>query len=44
MLQSFSKGGIKIFIGGDMVTKFGAESEGMIIQSLPHLGIQPTCI
>jgi len=27
--------------GGDMGTKFGAETEGKAIQSLPHLGIQP---
>jgi len=24
-----------------MESKFGAESEGMAIQSLPHMGIQP---
>jgi len=41
MLQTFLKGGTKIFIGGDMKTKFGAETEGMAIQSLPHLGIRP---
>jgi len=40
MLQSL-KGGIKIFVGGEMETKFGAETEGMTIQSLPHLGIHP---
>jgi len=34
MLQSFLKGVTKIFIGG-------AETEGMAIQNLPHLGIQP---
>jgi len=44
MPHSFLKGGTKIFIGGDMETKFGAETEGMAIQSLPHLGIQPICI
>jgi len=38
MLQ-YLKGGTKIFIGGDMETKFGGETEGMDIQSLPHLGI-----
>jgi len=27
-----------------METKFGAETEGMAIQSLPHLGIQPIYI
>jgi len=41
MLQSFLEGGTKIFIGGNMEAKFGAETEGMAIQSLPHLGIQP---
>jgi len=40
MLQSFLKGRIKIFTGGDMETKFGAKTEWMAIQSLPHLGIQ----
>jgi len=40
MLQSFLEGGTKVFIGGDMKTKFGAETEEMVIQSLPHLGIQ----
>jgi len=44
VLQSFLKGGTKIFIGGDMETKFGAETEGMAIQSLSHLGIQPIYI
>jgi len=41
MLQSFLKGGTKIFIGEDMVTKFGAESEGMAIQILPNWGSSP---
>jgi len=27
-----------------METKFGAETEGMAIQCLPHLGIQPIYI
>jgi len=40
MLQSFLKGGTKIFIGGDMETEIGAETEGMAIQILPYLGIQ----
>jgi len=40
MLESFLKGGTKIFTEGDMETKFGAETEGMAIQSLPDLGIQ----
>jgi len=40
MTQSFLEGGTKILIGGDMETKFGAENEGMAIQSLLHLGIQ----
>jgi len=26
-----------MFIGGDMKAKFGAETEGMAIQSLPHM-------
>jgi len=38
------KRGSKIFIGGYMETKFGAETEGKTIQSLPHLGIQPIYI
>jgi len=37
MLLSFLKGGTKIFIGGDMETKFGAETEGIAIQSLIHM-------
>jgi len=41
MLQSFLKGGTKIFIGGDIETKFGAETKGMVIQNLPHLGSNP---
>jgi len=44
VLQSFLKGRTKIFIGGDIETKFGADTEGMTIQSLPHLGIQPIYI
>jgi len=40
MLQSFLEGGTKIFIEGDMGTKFGAETEVMAIQRLPHLRIQ----
>jgi len=44
MLQSLLEGGTKIFIGGDMETKFGAEIEGVAIQNLPHLEIQPICI
>jgi len=39
MLQSFLNGGTRLFIGGDMETMFGAETEGTAIQSLPHLGI-----
>jgi len=35
MLHTFSKTGTKIFIGGDMEAMFGAETEGMAIQSLP---------
>jgi len=41
MLPSFLKWGTKIFIGGDIKTKFGAETEGTAIQSLPHMGTQP---
>jgi len=44
MLQSFLEGETKIFVGGDMETKFGAETEGMAIQSLPYLGIHPIYI
>ena len=33
--------GIKISMGGDTETKCGAETEGMTIQRLPHLGIHP---
>jgi hypothetical protein len=35
------KRGIKIPMGGDTVTKCGAESEGKAIQRLPYLGIHP---
>jgi len=44
MLQSFLKGGTKIFIREDMKTKFGAETEGIAIQNLPYLVIQPKYI
>jgi len=44
MLHSILKGGTKIFIGGDIEAKFGAETEGAAIQSLPHMGIQSLCI
>jgi len=40
MLLQSSEGGTKIFLGGDIETKFRAETEGMAIHSLPHLGIQ----
>jgi len=40
MLQSFLEEGTKIFIGGDRQTTFEAETEGLAIQSLPHLEIQ----
>jgi hypothetical protein len=33
----------KIPMGGDTETKCGAETEGMTIQRLPHLGIHPIC-
>jgi hypothetical protein len=33
--------GNKIFMGGNMETKCGAETEGKAIQRLPHLGIHP---
>jgi len=39
MLRSSLEGETKIFIGGYMETRFGAETEGMAIQRLPHLGI-----
>jgi len=41
MLHSFLKGRTKIFIGGDIETKFRAETEGIVTQSLSHLEIQP---
>jgi len=44
MLQSFFQEGAYIFIGVYMETKFVAETGGMAIQSLPHLGIQPIYI
>jgi hypothetical protein len=31
----------KIFMGGNMETKCGAETEGKATQRLPHLGIHP---
>jgi hypothetical protein len=33
--------GNKIFKGGNMETKCGAEAEGKTIQRPPHLGIHP---
>jgi hypothetical protein len=33
--------GNKIPMGGVTETKYGAETEGMTIQRLPHLGIHP---
>jgi hypothetical protein len=33
--------GNKILTGGKMETKCGAETEGKVIQRLPHLGIHP---
>ena len=41
MLQNFLEGRTKIFSGGNMETKLRVETEGMAIQKLPHLGIQP---
>jgi len=38
---SVLKRGNKIFIGRDMKIKFGAETEGMANQNLPHMVIQP---
>jgi hypothetical protein len=32
---------IKLPIGGDTETKFGAETEGKVVQSLSQLGIHP---
>jgi len=40
MLQSFLKGGTKIFIKGNIDTMFGIETKEMTIQSLSHLGMQ----
>ena len=37
----FLRIGNKIPMEGVTETKFGAESEGMTIQRLPHLGIHP---
>jgi hypothetical protein len=31
----------KILTGGNIETKYGAETEGKAIQRLPHLGIHP---
>jgi hypothetical protein len=31
--------GYKIFTGGNMETKYGADTEGKAIQRLPHLGM-----
>jgi hypothetical protein len=33
--------GNKIFTGENMETKCGAETEGKVVQRLPHLGIHP---
>jgi len=44
MLQSFLEGGTKILIAESTETKFGAETEGIAIQSLIHLGIKPIYI
>jgi hypothetical protein len=35
----FLRRGNKIVTGGNMETKYGAETEGNDIQGLPHLGI-----
>ena len=37
----FLRRGNKIPLEGVTETKFGAETEGMTIQRLPHLGIHP---
>jgi len=37
MLHSILKRGIKISIEGDREAKFGTETEGMAIRSLPHM-------
>jgi len=42
MFQSLLEGGTKIFIGGDMETKSGAEPEGKAIQRLFLLSDPPT--
>jgi hypothetical protein len=39
--QNPSRRGNKILMEGVTETKFGAETEGMTIQRLPHLGIHP---
>jgi len=41
MLQTFLKGGTKIFIGGVMETNFETEPESMAFQSLPHWSSSP---
>ena len=33
--------GNKILTGGNMESKCGAETEGKVIQRLPHMGIHP---
>ena len=38
----FLRRGNKIPTEGDIETKYGAETEGKIIQKLSHLGIHPT--
>jgi len=38
------KRGNKTIMGGNMETKFGAQTEGKVIQRLPHLRIQPIYI
>jgi len=42
--QSLLEKGTKIYIGGHMEAKLGAEIEGKAIQKLLYLGIQPIYI
>jgi len=37
MLHSFFKRGTRIALGGEREAKFRTETEGMPIQSLPHM-------
>jgi hypothetical protein len=41
MLRSFLEGEAKIFMGTNMETKYGAETEQKVIRRLPYLKIHP---